>query len=90
MGGIMLLAFAASLHLASLTPLAASVFAWFAIVGTWALVIGMLVAAFTGQRGLKFGVSTVGSLVYSTYIAGSILSLAAVGILIIGFAGSLG
>jgi len=89
MGGVMLIAFASVLDLAYLPYAASNAFVWFIVLGTWALVIGMIAAAVTGERGLRWGASSIGRSIYAVYVVGAISSLVGCGILVFGLARAL-
>jgi len=53
MGGIMLIAFSSLIPIMALPLWATLLFVWFIILGTWLFIVAMIVAAITGQRGLR-------------------------------------
>ena len=84
MGGIMLIAFSSLLPHLVLPIWAFSLFMWSIILGTWLFIIAMIVAAITGDRGLKAGGSLYNQGVYYGYMFGAIFSLAGCGLLLVG------
>jgi hypothetical protein len=90
MAGVMLLAVASALRYVTLPPLALALLAWTLIGGTYLLVVGMVVAAVTGGRGLAGGGSPANRFVYLLYLLGSVASLAGCGLLLVGLIRSLG
>lgn len=84
MGGIMLIAFASLIPHLVLPMWAVSLFMWSIILGTWLFIIAMIVAAITGDRGLKAGGSLYNRGVYFGYMFGAIFSLAGCGLLLAG------
>jgi hypothetical protein len=84
MGGIMLIAFSSLISIIVLPLWATELFVWFIILGTWLFIIAMIVAAITGQRGLKGSGSLTNRGVFSFYIIGALLSLFGCCLLLIG------
>lgn len=89
MGGIMLIAFSSLLPHLVLPQWAVSLFIWTIILGTWLFIIAMIVAAITGERGLKAGGSLINRGVYFGYMFGAIFSIAGCGLLLAGLFGAL-
>jgi hypothetical protein len=84
MGGIMLIAFSSLLPILVLPKWGIEVFIWSIILGTWAFVIAMIIAAVTGERGLVWGGSVLNRGVYTGYLMGAFLSLLGCGFLLAG------
>jgi hypothetical protein len=84
MAGVMLLAIPSALPHLALPRWGLALLAWTLIAGTYALVIGMVVAAATGQRGLSAGGSAANRLVNLLYAAGTVASLAGCGLMLLG------
>ena len=84
MGGIMLIAFSSLIPILVLPQWATTAFVWSIILGTWLFIIAMIIAAITGERGLKGGGSLVNRGVYFCYIVGAFLSLIGCGLLLAG------
>ncbi|MFO0845812.1 MAG: hypothetical protein U0797_26090 [Gemmataceae bacterium] len=83
--GVMLLSLAALLPLAALPTWAVALTVWALVGGTYLFVLGMVVAAVTGERGLERGGSRANRWVNRLYRAGTVASLLGGGLLVIGF-----
>lgn len=85
MGGVMLIAIGAIVQRVLMSPLTSHLIFWGFIISTYALVAAMVVAAFTGERGVgdRKEKSTVWKVVYYAYGLGAILSIFATGGLIL-------
>jgi hypothetical protein len=84
--GTMLIAIAAIMPRLQLgDPLACSL-AWSLIVSAYAFTAGVLAAALTGARGLTGGGTRANVVVYVAYVVGTIGSLLAIGLTIVGAA----
>jgi hypothetical protein len=86
MGGVMLLAAAGVLRFVALPPWGLLLFAGLVVGGTYTLVAGMVVAAWTGDRGLGGGGSRANRVVHLLYLVGTVATLAGNGLLILGLA----
>ena len=75
MGGIMLIALGPAIPQLALPPWAASLIAWSLIIGVEVFVAGMVLAAFSGKRGLSRRGDTTNRLVWALYMLGSTLTL---------------
>jgi FtsH-binding integral membrane protein len=75
MGGIMLIALGPAIPQLALPPWEASLIAWSLIVGIEVFVVGMVLAAVSGKRGLTRRGDTTNRLVWALYTLGSILTL---------------
>ncbi len=84
MGGIMLIAFSSLVPIIVLPQWASTLFIWLMILGTWLFIIAMLIAAITGERGLKTGGSLINRGVYFSYLIGALFSLIGCGLLLVG------
>lgn len=84
MAGIMLLVFVPILPLMALPTWALHAFGWSFSVGTWLLVIGMVVAAISGQRGIEKGGIRCNQIVRGFYSLGTLLSLVGSAFLVFG------
>ncbi|MCK5387251.1 MAG: hypothetical protein KAJ39_08690 [Gammaproteobacteria bacterium] len=84
MGGIMLIAFSSLVPVMVLPQWAETLFVWSIILSAWLFIIAMIVAAITGERGLKTGGSLINRGVYYFYIFGSLFSLVGCGLLLKG------
>jgi hypothetical protein len=84
MGGILLIAFTSLISLLVLSRWAMSFFVWSIILGTWLFLLGMIVAAITGERGLKSGGSLISQGVHYAYLVGAFCSLLGCGFMLAG------
>jgi len=82
--GAMLLAIAVPVQWASLPDAAELVMVWSFLLGTYLLVVGMFVAAIWNVRGIPGGGVLLNRLVNGLYAAGTVLSLLAATLLVIG------
>ena len=89
MAGVMLLAFVPIIPLLALPTWGLHCFVWSFSLGTWLLVIGMNIAAFTGNRGLERGGSPLNQLVRRLYSIGTAFSFVGVAFLLVGLVLSL-
>jgi hypothetical protein len=89
MAGIMLIALAPVAPKLVLPAWATLAFAWSIIGGSDVFVVAMVIAAFTGGRGLSRGGTAANRLVLALYQAGTVLSLIACVLLVIGAAHAL-
>jgi hypothetical protein len=89
MGGIMLIAFSSLVPIIVLPQWGAELFVWSIVFGTWLFIIAMIVAAITGERGLKGGGSLVNRGIYSCYFVGALLSLVGCSLLLVGLLSAL-
>ncbi len=85
MGGTMLIAIGAIINRLNLSPLLNSIIFWGIIISTYALIVGMVIAAITGKRGIgnKVGQGIRWKLVYVLYFIGAVFSILSIGLLII-------
>lgn len=84
MGGIMLIAFSSLVPIIVLPRWSVTVFVWSVILSAWLFIIAMMVAAISGERGLKTGGSLINRGVYYLYLFGALFSLIGCGLLLIG------
>jgi hypothetical protein len=82
--GVMLVAVSSGLRYVALPLAGHALLAWTLIGGTYALVIGMVVAATTGCRGLSGGGSIGNRVVNFSYLTGTVTTLAGCGLLLVG------
>jgi hypothetical protein len=82
--GVMLVAISSSLRYVALPLAGHALLGWTLIGGTYALVIGMVVAAATGHRGLSGGGSIGNRFVNYAYLAGTVATLVGCGLLLVG------
>ncbi|MGD8999658.1 MAG: hypothetical protein PVF75_04520 [Granulosicoccaceae bacterium] len=82
--GVMLIALAAIIHLPDLPLWQLSILAWLMIFFTWTSVLAMLIAAASGERGLRYNGSNANKLVYVLYGVGTIAIFPACLLLIYG------
>jgi hypothetical protein len=82
--GVMLVAVSSGLHYVALPLPGLALLAWTLIGGTYALVIGMFVAAVTGLRGLNGGEPLANRLVYFSYLTGTVTTLTGCSLLLVG------
>lgn len=75
MAGIMLIALAPVIPQLGLPPWAANLIAWSLIIGTEAFVVGMILAAFSGHRGLSRSGGGSNRIVWACYALGTVLTL---------------
>jgi hypothetical protein len=86
MGGVMLLAVAGILKLVALPPWAVTLLIALLIAGTYLLVIGMVIGALTGDRGINAGGSPWNRTVHWLYGIGTVLALGGAILLLAGLA----
>ena len=86
MAGVLLLALAGVWRLVALPAWGQLLLAGLLAAGTYALVIGMVIAAWTGGRGLSRGGSRANRAVYALYVVGTAATLAGGALLIVGLA----
>ena len=79
--GVMLIAFAAIVHLLALDALYLAWFAWLMIVFAWTSTLAMLIAAATDDRGHHFSGSLANRLVFVLYGVGTVAVLPACALL---------
>ena len=82
--GVMLMALAAIVRLPALPLWELSLVAWLLIFFTWTSVLAMVIAAATGQRGLRFSGSGTDKLVFVLYLVGGVAVFPASFVLIAG------
>ena len=82
--GIMLIALAAVVHLPVLPFWQVSTLVWLIIFFTWTSTLAMIIAAISGERGLRFSGSITNKLVYILYGVGVIAVFPAFLLLIFG------
>ena len=82
--GVMLIALAAIVRLPALPLWELSLVAWLLIFFTWTSVFAMVIAAATGQRGLRFSGSGTNKLVFVLYLVGGVAVFPASVVLIAG------
>lgn len=87
--GIMLIALAGTLDLLDLGAGLLTVFVWLSIFFVWTSTLAMLIAAVTGDRGLRFDGSIANRLVYGLYAVGAVAILPAGVLLVYGLRGAL-
>ena len=80
--GVMLIAFAAIIHLLALDDVTVTWFAWLMILFAWTSTMAMLIAAATDDRGHHFSGSFANRLVYALYAVGAVAVLPACVLLI--------
>lgn len=83
-GGAMLLAISVPVQWVSLPDILELLLIWGFVLGTYLLVAGMFVAAIGNSRGIPGGGSPLNRLVSGLYAVGTLLSLAACVLLILG------
>ena len=86
MGGVMLLAVASVLRLVALPMWGQALLVALLGGGTYGLVAGMVIAAWTGERGLARGGSRANRVVHVLYLLGTVATLAGGGLLVVGLA----
>ena len=67
MGGIMLIAFSSLVPVIVMPQWSMTILVWSVILSAWLYIIAMIVAAITGERGLKTGGSVINRGVYYFY-----------------------
>ena len=82
--GVMLIAFAAIIHLPALPPWLLSTTAWLAIAFTWASTSAMVIRAVTGERGLRCEGPFANRLVFILYGLGTITIFPACALFMVG------
>ena len=65
--GVLLIALAAIIQLLALPLLRVSLFVWLIIISIWASMFAMIIAAISGDRGLRLSGSVANKLVYLFY-----------------------
>ncbi|MCB0353304.1 MAG: hypothetical protein KDD64_07270 [Bdellovibrionales bacterium] len=73
--GVMLIALGWVVHLLVLPSWALTLFAFLISSATWAFIVGMVIAAVTGERGLRGGGASINRVVYALYMVGTAGSL---------------
>jgi hypothetical protein len=89
MAGTMLLAIAWPIRFVVLPAAVSLTLAWALIGGTYVLVLGMFLAAATGERGIPGGGSGTNRVVATLYAVGTTASLLGGALLVLGLAGAL-
>jgi len=87
--GVMLIALAAIIHLPVLSLWQLSTFVWLIIFFTWTSMLAMIIAAFSGERGLRLEGSHTNKLVYILYGLGTLAVFPACLLLIVGLLNAL-
>ena len=87
--GVMLIAFAAIIHLPALPLWLLSTAAWLAIVFTWTSTAAMVTRALSGERGLRCEGSFPNRRIFILYGVGTIAIFPACAVLLVGLARSL-
>lgn len=87
--GIVLLALAAIIHLLALPLWQLSTLVWLVIFFTWTSMLAMIIAAVSGERGLRCNGSNTNKLVYILYVLGTIAIFPACSLLIFGLLNAL-
>ena len=87
--GVMLIAIGAILPRLRLADRAGSLLVWSLIVSAYVFTSGVIVAAFTGARGLKAGASPLDAVVFLAYVIGALGGLLGVALTIAGAAAAL-
>ena len=82
--GLLLLALAATIHLAALDPWLLATAAWLIIFFAWASTIAMLMAAATGERGFRWADPVANRLAHALYVMGATAVFPAFLVLILG------
>ena len=80
--GILLIALAGVIDLPRGTPTEIAIGAWLAVVFAWTTTLAMLVAAVTGERGLRFRGSLANRVIFGLYVVGGLAVFPACGILV--------
>lgn len=82
--GVLLIALAPILHWLPLPLWQLAAFTWVIVVSVWASMFAMLIAAATGQRGLRFSGSGANRLVYALYALHVVTIFPACAFLVVG------
>jgi hypothetical protein len=82
--GVLLIALAASIPLLGLPLSQVSLFVWLMIISIWASMVAMILAAVSGERGLRLTGSIANKLVYLFYAVHIVTIFPAVFLLIYG------
>ena len=82
--GVMLIALAGIVRLPALPLWELSAFAWLLIFFAWTSVLAMVIAAASGQRGLRLAGSNTNKLVFVLYLVGGVAVFPACIVLIAG------
>lgn len=82
--GVLLIALAGIIHLLPLPLWLLTIFAWLIILGIWASMFAMIIAAASSERGLRFAGSRTNKLVYLLYALGIVTIFPACALLIVG------
>ncbi len=82
LAGVALVALGAAVPVLAPSPEARGVLVWSALATGYLFLLGMVVAAVTGQRGLRPGGSPGNQVVYAAYVLGSVATLVLWGALI--------
>ncbi|MEL6658422.1 MAG: hypothetical protein AAFY48_18560 [Bacteroidota bacterium] len=75
MGGIMLIAIAACLHVLEISEASTFWVLFFSLIANYAFVLGMFIAAVSGERGLKWEKKFLNKAVYILYSVATTFSL---------------
>jgi hypothetical protein len=70
--GIMLLALAATIHLAALPEWQARTAAWLVIVFVWTSTLAMLVRTMTGEKGFAYSGAPANKVTFALYVVGTV------------------
>ena len=84
MTGIMLIVFSSLIPILVLPQWAMMLFAWSIIFGTWIFLIALIIAAMSGERGLKSSGSRINRGLFFSFIAGALLTYIGCSILLAG------
>jgi len=87
--GVMLIALAGIIRLPALSRAQLSAFVWLTIFFVWTSTLAMLIAAATGDRGLRLEGSVANKAVYGLYAAGTAAVVPACALLIYGLLNAL-
>lgn len=82
--GIFLIALASVIRLPALPEWRAVTAAWLIIFFTWASLLAMIIRAFTGERGFRFGGTRANVVIHALYWLGAVALFPACGILLAG------
>ena len=82
--GVMLIALAAIISLPALPSWQLSTFVWLMLFFVWTSMLAMIIAAVSGERGLRYDGSVTNELVYVLYAVGTVAVFPACLLLIVG------
>jgi hypothetical protein len=82
--GVLLIALAATVHLIALPSAQLSTFVWLVLVFTWTSMSAMVIAAASGERGLRHDGSVLNRLVYVLYFLSAVAVFPANVLLVVG------